>query len=320
MSEKKQMKISLGNAIWIVIIVLLIAVIVGMYVYYNKDNELNNNSTKLNEIIKADEVIVEKNETISDDVTTEKNEIKNHEVVTEKNDEIISDNQKTFKEGTYVLGFSESGGGKFNNFFRFIAIQNYIKFYNGEFVSYLGDDYIIEGKYEKTENGKIKCYIKGSEYTIDFAIKNDNEIQVDTAYAGEWATEFSICLGTVFSEGNEFSIYNKDEFIGEWKSKTAGYYDEIGVRWEEEELRAILGTAYLQAGSTFTFNSDNTFKDYVFPVTEGNRNREGTYTFDGINKFTLKYYDEPSEEVEVYIMNKDTIVYKTENYMFFMSK
>ena len=55
---------------------------------------------------------------------------------------------------------------------------------------------------------------------------------------------------------------------------------------------------------------NNKFEDYIHPITENNKYRNGTYKFDGCNKITLKYDDDNSYKREIYIIDNNTLQYE----------
>lgn len=321
MNEKKPIKISLSA--FFLIIAIIVIVVMGIVIF-----KISEEKTKKEEMVeKLNSEVIELESTVED--LQGKIDSMANTVNSDKTNSKIN-----FNEGIYLFSLDENRIDKINGFLEYIAKQKNIKFSNGEFTSNISDDMAINGKYEVLENKKLKCTLKNytfkddentntisleeKNWTINFIIENDKEIKVESSDFGKSNTEINILLNDIFVKGYEFVSYDEYDFVGQWKSSKAASYYDVDGKWNEEELASIFGTSYIQAGSTFTFNSDKTFKDYVFPVTEGDKYRNGTYTFDGLNKFTLKYSDDDSYYVEIYIMNKDKIVYKNGDNLIFM--
>lgn len=328
MNGKKPIKISLLTFFFI--IAILVIIVMGIYIYIISVDK-----------IKAEErVEVLNSEVIELEGTVNNLQGKIDSISNAINSDTTNPNttnsKKNFNEGTYLFSLDENKLDKITGFLGYIAKQRNIRFKNGEFTSIISDDITINGKYEVLENGKLKCIIKNytfkddkntntislkeKNWIIDFAILDGKEIKVESNNFEENNSEINIILHDIFVKGYEFVSYDESDFLGTWKSRKAASYDEVYESWNEKELTYIFGTSYIQAGSMFTFNIDKTFKDYVYPITEADKNRNGTYTFDGLNKFTLKYSDDASYNVEIYIMNKDKIVYKNGNNLIFMNK
>ena len=195
MEEKKQLKISLGTAICIFIIIILVSALVGTIVYYNKTQEKNNNIDEKNI----------KNTTTATNID-EKN-IKNTTTATNTD----------FVEGNYIRSneneVSPSAGQ--------------IKFSKGIFTLTLGS-FEITGKYDILDKN-VKCNLenesfegneartlKDKNWEINFEIIDDKKIRVISSNVGDWETELSISLGNFFYEGAECTLYDLNNFIGTW--------------------------------------------------------------------------------------------------------
>lgn len=326
MDEKKKIKISVPTVFLIIAIIVII--IMGIIIYKistDKVKEEEKVENLISEVVETENIVNNALDNSINNVQEETNTTSN-----------TANDKKVFEEGTYLFSLNQNKIDEVNGFLNYIANQKNIEFANGEFKSVISNNMTINGKYEVLENHKLKCTIKSytfkdgevlntipledKNWTIDFIIQDEKGIKVDSNDFGESNSEINILLNDVFVKGYEFIAYKESDFTGEWKSTKAAFYDEVDESWNKEELTAIFGTAYIQAGSSFTFNKDKTFKDYVYPITEGDRYRNGTYTFDGLNKFTLRYFDDDSYVVEIYIMNEDTIVYKNDNTLIFMNK
>ena len=302
MEEKKSVKVSLGTVICICIIILLIIALLGMWYYYNKNDN--------NEIKQINEYIEDSNTTTR--ITTE--------------EEVSKSNlNNSFNEGTY--SYSNSNTSSMEGNIRNAMMQRKISFSNNKFTANIGD-FTIKGDYEILDNKEIKCNIKKSVFNNDSSSKEnsleygwtiifnilDDRIKVKEFNCDAEGSELGIELFDTFGEKQEFTKYKDEKFINTWNSKY--YYDDKEIN---ENLNEIFGTS-VKYGSYLKLLDNNKFEDYVYPVTEGDIHRKGTYTFDNCNKFTLKYDDDTSYKVEIYIVNDNTLVYKDESNMIILSK
>lgn len=302
MEEKKSVKVSLGTVICICIIILLIIALLGMWYYYNKNDN--------NEIKQINEYIEDSNTTTR--ITTE--------------EEVSKSNlNNSFNEGTY--SYSNSNTSSMEGNIRNAMMQRKISFSNNKFTANIGD-FTIKGDYEILDNKEIKCNIKKSVFNNDSSSKEnsleygwtiifnilDDRIKVKEFNCDAEGSELGIELFDTFGEKQEFTKYKDEKFINTWNSKY--YYDDKEIN---ENLNEIFGTS-VKYGSYLKLLDNNKFEDYVYPVTEGDIHHKGTYTFDNCNKFTLKYDDDTSYKVEIYIVNDNTLVYKDESNMIILSK
>ena len=303
MKDKGTIKISLGTLICIIIIVLLVIVIIGMWLYYNRENN-------------------PKNEIATNSVTNILEE-NNNIVVTTKEDisKTNTNTNNSFKEGTYAYT-----GTIIDDKIRHAEGQSNIKFSNNQFTADLGP-FIINGSYEVLNDKELKCTLKSDMikndpdqhvnsspegWTILFDIL-DNKIKVKELNIPDEETEICITLFYLFGEHQELVKYDEIT-IGTWNTK--GYMD---YKILKDNLSEVFGTSS-QYGSYLKLLENNKFEDYVYPVTEGDMHRKGTYIFDGINKLTLKYDDDTSYEVEVYMLDDTNLLYVDSQNQFVLSK
>lgn len=308
MGEKKIIKITLKQTIILGTIFIIILIGFGVVAYKIVNEEIAKNKI-VNEVNHFAENSIENN---SANV--------NNETQNLSQTNTTANSTVNFSDGTYAYSvLTYNVNDHIDEYLK--TKETNIKFSNGNFTACISD-MIINGKYKILSDNTLRCNIinyysnwdntiislEEKNWTIDFIIKNDKKIEVKDSNFGDDETELCIVLWDTFQKGIEFAIYNQNTFSGSWNS--IGGYSIIDNEYEWQELLThIFGTSYIQAGSTFTFNNDKTFNDYVHPVTEGDIHRAGIYTFDGCNKFTLKYSDDPSYNVEIYIMNNNTIAY-----------
>lgn len=306
MDEKKSIKISLGTTICIIIIVLLVIALFGMWYYYNKKDN--------NEIKQTNEYIENSNTTI----------------ITTKEDTSKPNVNKSFNEGTYVYS-----GLNLEDKVMKAKEENSIKFSKETFTADIGG-FIVKGIYEVLDNNELKCILKSdmlkddpqqkehdivNEWTITFDVLDDKIIVKEYDFPLT-ESEISIVLfntfglASTFGEKQEFVKYEGKtaDFIGTWNTKYYKEYKELS-----DNLSEILGTS-VKYGSYLKLLDNNKFEDYVYPVTEGDIHRKGTYSFDGKNRITLKYDDDSSFKVELYIIDESNILYDDGTNMFVLSK
>jgi len=165
-------------------------------------------------------------------------------------------------------------------------------------------------------DGRTTYSVADANWFVDLKIIDDNKLKVISNNLWDKNGEFAISFSGEFYEEAEFTKYDIKDFSGTWKSNRYAYllnntdYDSY---YEEVEIYSVLGRAAAQFGSTFTLNQDGSFKDYVYPVTEGDMYRDGTYTFNNGNEISLKYSD-GANEVKIYIINENTMVYDDVGY------
>ena len=299
MDEKKSIKVSLGTTICIIIIVLLVIALFGMWCYYNKRDN--------NEIKQTNEYIENSNTTI----------------ITTKEDTSKPNVNKSFNEGTYVYS-----GLNLEDKVMKAKEENSIKFSKDAFTADIGG-FIVKGIYEVLDNNELKCILKSdmlkndpeqkevdlNEWTIVFSIL-ENKIKVKKYDFPLTESEISIVLYNTFGENQEFTKYEGKtaDFIGTWNTKYYKKYKELS-----DNLSEIFGTS-VKYGSYLKLLDNNKFEDCVYPITEGNIHRKGTYTFDGKNKITLKYDDDSSFTVELYIVDDSNLLYDDGTNMFVLNK
>ena len=318
MEEKKKIKVSLGTTICIFIIIILIATIIGMYLFYNKKQETTSETTN----------------NVTQNINEKVNQVSENQSIENKaNITTTSNNKYSFNEGTYALTL-DTDDSILYNLHEVTKNPVAISFASNEFIIYL-DENTVKGTYEMLDENNLKCYISSYTYnnnahkqttsleqnnwTIDFNVEDNNKIETKKCDVGD-GSEISIILSNILVNLRKFIKYEESDFIGKWTSKYAITYDNIDSKPEREELNLILGSAVHTNGSNFTFNKNNTFDDYVHPITEGDKYRNGTYTFDGINTFTLKYPDNEERETKIYIINGSTIAYDTGYAFIILSK
>jgi len=297
MKEKENVKISLGTVICIFIIVLLVIALFAMWFYYNKKEDNT------------------KNETVTNNVTNMLEE--NNTVVTTKEDASKPNITKPFSEGTYAYTTTILDYG-----IRIVESQYNFKFSNNQFTADIGG-FIIKGDYKVLNDSELQCTLKSDmlkndpdqhinynteEWTIVFDILND-KIKVKELNIPFEEAEICISLYNLLGEHQELVRFD-EIIVGTWNTKS--YIDDKTLK---DNLSDIFGTSS-QLGSYLKLLDNNRFEDYVYPVTEGDSHRKGTYTFDGINKLTLKYDDDSSYKVEVYIVDESNLLYEDgQNYL-----
>ena len=311
MEQKKKIKITLGTAICLVIIVILSLALVGTIIYNNKDNEEINLKNETIEEKSDEKPNLENTEEVKETTNKTQPETNNKEVIDKENKTYVySTSNKniansmlfpkiTFSDDDFIINI---GNTEVNGKYSII----------GENIEFKIESYRI---YDNEKNSKIS--IKDYNWKINFKKVNDNKIKVESINVGE-GSEISNILGMYMGVDYEFILYNIENFVGTWNSENAYSYEY--EEWNEvESLIEIFGTSMHQYGSKFTINEDGTFEDYVFPVTEGDSYRNGTYSFDNANELTLKYTD-GDKNVTIYIINENEIIYDDGNYRIFLKK
>lgn len=308
MEQKKKIKITLGTAICLVIIVILSVALVGTIIYNNKENE---------EINLKNETIEEKSDEKPNLENTEAVEETTNKMQAESiNKEVTAQENKTYVYSTsnkYIAGSMSFPKITFIDDNFIINIANF---------SVNGKYNVIEENIElKIENYSIddneKNSVKDNNWKINLKNVNDNKIKVESTNI-EGGSEIANALNMYIGVDSEFISYNIEDFVGTWNSENAYLYED--EEWNEvESLIEIFGTSMHQYGSKFTINEDGTFEDYAFPVTEGDSYRNGTYSFDNTNELTLKYTD-GDKNVTIYIINENEMIYDDGYYRIFLKK
>ncbi len=311
--EKKEIKVSLGTGIVWFLVVVLIAALGLTIIYFTQKtgNEANKNETA--EITNS---IEEKDP--NDGVT-----------VTESTNYVLN---KTFsaqyigtESGTELAYKVADASGR-------IAIS----FTNSEFTADLLN-VKVNGTYTVGLNNEVKCKVKSysfqdennsskeislekENWTIEFEVINENLLKVSDSHFGddESESEIQIMCWMAFEEGKEYKLFKlkEEDAIGKWNSK---YYtdNEESIKLNDS-LSDIFGTS-IKYGSYFELLDGNKFNDYVYPITEGNINRQGTYTYSG-GTFKLKYDDSPSKVVNLVIVDENHLLYTDDSFSIVLEK
>lgn len=318
MEENKNVKeISLGTVICICIIIALIATLVGTIAYYNRKNK------DLLEIIELQK------ENISggvqeDKIDNEEKEPQNENIIEEVQEDKINVGEiyiSSFKEYQQItLEFEKIGFSSDNKFVIEDAMFNITG--NCELIEENIKRCKIEKySYNEPDGRKTHSLIDNGWY-IDFKIINGKKLEVvSNTVDGE--SEIAICLSGEFGIESEFTRYDIKDFIGTWTTKNVYKLDNSDYYpyYKEANLVDVLGAVYSQTGSIFTLKENGSFKDLVYPITEGDMHRDGAYTFDKVNKVNLKYNDDSSKMVEIYMLDKNTIAYNDNwNYVIILEK
>lgn len=206
-----------------------------------------------------------------------------------------------------------------------------------------GDKFIIEGssfevtgKYELLDENVKRCIIEKYSFNepdgkktisiidngwyIDFKTVEKNKIRIVSNNV-EWGSEISNYLCNQFVLNKEFATYDINDFIGTWTSSYAYVPSGDTEGYIKGNLTDIFGTMYLTTGSTFTLKKDGSFEDLIFPTTEGNLYRNGSYLFEEGNKIRLTYSDDGSKFVEIYIIDENKIAYNDDwNHIIILEK
>ena len=315
MKEKKQIKISLGTAICIFIIIILLATMAGTIVYYNSKNEIANFEEENKKENNAQENTI--------------GEIEENEKVEEEQDEVLEDIVDVKELYVFSNGSVDQKYKETKSDFIKIGFSHDNKFLIETY------DFTVTGEYETIDENNKKCKIekytfdspygsethllKQKEWVIDFEIVNDKKIKVASNNINS-ESEIGIVLSKDFSTDYEFTTYNVKDFRGSWNTKYAYYCDEVAQRYDKkDDLKSIFGTSFLRVGSKITFEEDASFEDYVYPVTEGDMYRKGTYTFKNGNEISLEYTD-GNKEVKIYIIDENTLAYHDGNYIMILQR
>lgn len=229
----------------------------------------------------------------------------------EINDEESSETSAKFTK----IGFSSDG--KF-----LINMEGYFDTVTGQYE--LIDENIRRCKLEKyffdEPDGRKTHSLKDKDIYIDFEVVDDKKLKVVANNMSELEGEFAMTMHMIFSIGAKFSKYDKKDFMGEWNTKYVYVRDEdtnYGYR-KEEGLTAVFGTSVLGVRSKITFKEDGSFLDYIYPITENDTYRTGTYTFKNGNEITLKYKEGSS--LSIYIISEGTLAYHDGNNIMILQK
>ena len=302
LKEKESVKMSLSTLICIIIIIFLVIALIGMWFYFNKKEDNTQNEIATNN---ATNMLEEKNNT----VTTTQEEVSKPTIT------------KSFSGGTYAYA-----GSILEDRIRNAEHQYNIKFSNNQFTADIGG-FIIKGDYEVLNNSELKCTLKSDmlkgdpdqhinynseDWTIIFDILND-KIKVKELNIPVEEAEIFIVLYNMFGDNQELIKYD-ETIVGTWNTKSYLKYQIAN-----DNLSDVFGTSS-KYGSYLKLLDSNKFEDYVYPVTEGDAHRKGTYTFDGINKLTLKYDDDSTYKVEVYLVDDTNLLYDDGTNQFVLSK
>lgn len=317
MEEKKQIKVGLGTAICIFIIILLVIALAGSIIYYNsKIDKENNNENQQAEVDKTPQ-----NSNLEDGSKENKNEIVEdvinvEEVYVYSNGSNNKQGDETSADKFTKIGFSSDG--KF-----VIDMEGYYDTVTGKY-ELIGEN-IRRCKLEKYSfdepDGRITHSVADANWFVDLKIVDDNKIKVVSNDLMDKDGEFAVSFGIAVTIDKEFTKYDIKDFIGTWKSSHAYKLNdtEYNSYYEEVDLYDVLGRSAAQYGSTFTLNEDGSFKDYIHPVTEADMYRDGEYTFNNGNEFHLKYVD-GDKEAKIYIINENTIVHESGYYRIVLVK
>jgi len=282
MEENERIKISLGTAICIFIIMILILALIGTIIYYNKNDAEKN---------------VEKSNNVEENINEITKEL-------EENDEntTIATNVNLV-EGTYIRSNKNKG----------LPSEGQIKFLKGNFTLKLGL-FEISGKYDISDKN-VKCNLEnysfeGNEektlenknWEINFEIVNDRKVKVKSNNADE-ETEIAISLTNFFYEDAEYSLYDLNNFVGTWNTEYA-----FNLQGEDVELGTLFGSGYAHYGSKFILNEDGTFENYIQPIQSGEISNTGTWEYQetypyadkNIEGILLKYSDNREEFIGVW--------------------
>jgi len=277
MEENERIKISLGTAICIFIIMILILALIGTIIYYNKNDAEKN---------------VEKSNNVEENINEITKEL-------EENDEntTIATNVNLV-EGTYIRSNKNKG----------LPSEGQIKFLKGNFTLKLGP-FEITGIYEISDKN-VKCNLEnysfeGNEektlenknWEINFEIVNDRKVKVKSNNADE-ETEIAISLTNFFYEDAEYSLYDLNNFVGTWNTEYA-----FNLQGEDVELGTLFGSGYAHYGSKFILNEDGTFENYIQPIQSNEFSNTGTWEYQEYTentdmiwgKIILKYDDDREE-------------------------
>jgi len=277
MEENERIKISLGTAICIFIIMILILALIGTIIYYNKNDAEKN---------------VEKSNNVEENINEITKEL-------EENDEntTIATNVNLV-EGTYIRSNKNKG----------LPSEGQIKFLKGNFTLKLGL-FEISGKYDISDKN-VKCNLEnysfeGNEektlenknWEINFEIVNDRKVKVKSNNADE-ETEIAISLTNFFYEDAEYSLYDLNNFVGTWNTEYA-----FNLQGEDVELGTLFGSGYAHYGSKFILNEDGTFENYIQPIQSNEFSNTGTWEYQEYTentdmiwgKIILKYDDDREE-------------------------
>lgn len=279
MEGKKQIKISLGTAICIFIIIVLILALAGTIIYYNKNNGEEN---------------VEKSNNVEENINETAKEL-------EENDENITTvTNINLVEGTYIRS-NENG---------VLPSEGQIEFSKGNFILKLGV-FEITGKYDISDKN-LKCNLenysfegndertlKDKNWEINFEIIDDKKIRVISNNANNEETEIAISLSNIFYEGAEYTLYDLNNFVGTWNTEYA-----FDLQGEEVELGTLFGTGYAHYGSKLVLNEDGTFENYIQPIQSEEISNTGTWEYQEYTESTdmiwgkiVLNYDDGREEI-----------------------
>ena len=317
--EKREVRVSLGTGVvWFLVVVLLGALAFTIVYFSRKTNE-------------AEKKLGEKEKLNTIEITNTINEEDPNEgiYVTESTDYVSN---RTFI-AKYIGEFKGTElSDKVNNAISRISIS----FANNKFTADLFD-FKVNGTYTIGLHSKVICEVKSYSYldennnvkevplehenwTIEFEVMNDNLLKVSDSYFGddESESEIQIMCWMAFENGKEYKLFEQKEkdVIGKWNSKY--YINNEESNELKDSLSDIFGSS-IKYGSYFELLDGNKFNDCVYPVTEGNMNRHGTYTYSG-GSFRLKYDDSPSKVVNLVIVDENHLVYIDDLYLIVLEK